>query len=135
MADITKLSSANIDGLSAQHCVTVRELFAGEALKIADACFVASDGKAYMCNYTSHKMADATVSGVSDFVGFTNKVVHSGEPVTLFGQGAVFGYAAAMTPGQMLYISTNNGLLADAKSGIDEPVAKAISVSDILVIR
>ena len=135
MTTITKLSTAGVDGLSAQKCDTISQLFAGEALKKADACFIASDGLVYMSNYTAHQYSSITASGVSNFDGFTNKAVAVGEPVTLFGNGAQFGYGSSLTPGILCYVTTSDGLIADAKGGIDLPVAKVISATDIRVIR
>jgi len=131
MADLTKLSTAGIDGVSANRCAYITENFAGEDLGKVDACYIASDGKVYKA-----VSSQVTISGIADFSGFTNRVVPSGQPVTLFGAGAIFGYASALTPGQYLYVSNTAGKLSDTKiASADLPVAKAIDLKNIIVAR
>lgn len=118
MAVITKSSKAGVDATSAQRGVVITELFAGEDLAKCDACYIASDGKVYK----------TVLSG--SFDGFTNRIVLSGYPVELFGQGVILGYAdATMTPGADVYEAAD-GKVAD--SG-DLVVARAITTSDLLV--
>jgi hypothetical protein len=131
-ADITKLSTAGVDGISANRCIVLSELFAGEALAKADACYIRSDGLVYKA-VSTHQ---ATLTGFADFDGFTDRAVKSGQPVSLFGHSAIFGYAAAMTPGQPLFVSSNAGLISDTKvAANDTPIAKAISLTDFKVIK
>lgn len=120
MSDITKITKAGIDGLSANRCVMFTELFAGEALDKADACYIANDEKVYQ----------ATASG-GLFNGFTNVAVASGQPVTLFGFGAIYDYGDELTPGDSYYLSATPGALATSGS---VKVAKAISESEIFVV-
>lgn len=131
MSLITQASVVSLDMKSAQHVPYVSALKAGEDLLSAAPCYVGSDGKVYMSISTQ-----TTVSGVADYVGFTADVIASGSPVTLFKTGARFNYASSMTPGAYLFIGATAGRLDNAKvaSG-DDPVAVAISASDILVVK
>jgi hypothetical protein len=131
MSDVTKTSVLGIDTNSAMRCVIVSELFAGEALAKLDAVRIDSDGTVMKAVSTQ-----CTISGEADFDGIVDRVYATGQPVTIFGQGVVCRYATGMTPGMPLWVSSNAGLLSDAKvASADEPVAKAISATDIKVIK
>jgi hypothetical protein len=130
MADLT-ISNFGIDGFSAQKCVSISELHAGEALTKGEACRIDSDGKVYGAVST-----ETTISGVSDFDGFAMRAVTSGGAVTLFGLGAICNYAESMTPASFLYVSDTKGKLGTTAQNVaDKPVAKVITDSEIVVIR
>jgi hypothetical protein len=129
MSLITVVTDASMDTRSAMHANFISALFAGEAIDNCSPCRLGSDGKVYMA---------VTASGVapSDFIGFSADNVVSGGPVTVFGKGARFNYAAGMTPNTQLFVSATKGKLSDAVvEANDKPVALAISATDIVVIR
>lgn len=130
MSDITK-ANASMDTVSAQYTPPITGLYAGEALGIAVPCYIdSSDGLVYQC-VTSGSTAGQ--EGI-EAVGFTARATKSGEPVTLFGNGVRFRYAAAMTPGDRLYVSGTAGKLSDAQiSSDDAGVAMVLTATDILV--
>jgi hypothetical protein len=129
MAAIT-LDSVNLDAMSAQWCPQITGLFAGEALFLGAACYVkASDGKVY-----KSKAAAAETGRVH---GFTGRAVAINEPVTLFGKGARFHYAASgLTPGAQLFLSgaTFGELATATATGDTKGIAMAINATDIMVM-
>ena len=131
MADLLKASTAGVDSLGATHGVILSTLFAGEALAKADACYIYSDGT------VKKSVSTVAVSGIANFIGFTNKAYAAGQAVELFGAGSCLGYAVStVTPGAFYWVSTNAGLLATTQQVTgDRPVAYGISTSDIVVIR
>jgi hypothetical protein len=130
MALITRSSSASGD---TTHLIKVPQisgdLYAGEALDPAAPCYIkASDGLVYMSNGTA-------LNEAAKMDGFTARAVGIGQPVTLYGIGARFGYSTAMTPGTPLYIGATAGRLdTAATTGGTVPVARAINATDIRVI-
>jgi hypothetical protein len=68
--------------------------------------------------------------------GFTPRAAAAGEPVTLYGVGARFGYAdSGLTPGAPLYLGTTAGRLdTAATTGGTVPTATALNATDILVV-
>src|SRR6185369_17875635 len=100
MALITQDANVSIDAASAMYANQVTGLYAGEDLLAGAPCYIkSSDGQAYMSNGTAANEA-------AEIVGFTPRAAKAGEPITLFGQGARFRYAAAgtLTPGDRYYI-------------------------------
>lgn len=131
MAEITVASTASLDAVSAMHASFISALEAGEALTVAAPCYIASDGKVYKSVSTQ-----TTISGYSDYIGFTPDSVVSGGPVTLFRSGTRFNFSTGMTPNTPLYVSTTAGILNTVKQAAnDAPVAIAVSATDILVIK
>ena len=102
-------------------------LYAGENLDPVAPCYIkASDGRVYMSNGTANDAA-AKVDGFTP-VGYL-----TGEPVTLYGPGARFGYGNGLTIGA-LYLGATPGQLDNASTiGGLVPIAKAISSTDIVV--
>jgi hypothetical protein len=112
-------------------CKQITGLIAGEALAIAAPCRIDADGLVYMCGGTSGSPGD-----VGSLAGFTARVVASGEPVTLFGEGARFQYGASLTPGAILYVGATAGRLDDGSTAFDDQgVALVLTATDIQVIR
>jgi hypothetical protein len=144
MADITKVSPS-VEPRSAMRAVILEgDLLAGEALSAGDAVFIHSDGKLYQSDAVDHvDTLELTDSGtdtidivVSKFVGMVNEDYAAGEPVTVFGHGAIFNYGSGLTEGAFYWVSGTQGALSDARVATgDSAVAMAISTQDILVIR
>lgn len=108
-------------------------LEAGEALVGGYACYIKSDGKAWLAG-----TAVATGTNAVQFDGFAMRDYAAGDAVTLIGQGGVvmLDGNAGLTPGDDLYLGATAGVLSDAKvAGADLPVARAISTSAIRVLR
>jgi hypothetical protein len=130
MALITRSSSAGGD---TTHLIKVPQIagdvYAGEALDACAPCYIkASDGLVYMSNGTAANEA-------AKFDGFTARAVAAGQPVTLYGIGARFGYGSGLTPGANYYIGATAGRLdSAATTGGTVAVARAINATDIRVL-
>jgi hypothetical protein len=108
-------------------------LEAGEAIVGGYACYVKSDGKAWLAG-----TAVATGTTQVAFDGFAMRDYAAGDAVTLIGVGNIvmLDGNAGLTAGKELYLSATAGVLSDAKiAGADQPVAKAVSTSAIRVLR
>lgn len=130
MAAIT-LADVSIDPMTAQYAQQITGLYAGEALFLGAACYVkAADGLVYKSN-------GAADTEPARCHGFTGRKVAIGEPVTLFGVGARFRYAAGMTPGAQLFLSgATAGELATAASvGDTLGAAFVVNATDIMIAR
>jgi len=144
MSDITR-TTPSVDGWSANRCVVLSGLVAGEALTSGDAVFIHTDGKVYQADAADHKDTLTLEAGdtdpvldISKFDGFVQADYVAAEGgVTLFGQGAILTkYAASLTAGSFYWVSGTQGSLADARVATnDSPVAKSISTTEILVLR
>jgi hypothetical protein len=119
-----------MDVSTGMYAPQISGLYAGEDLDPAAPCYIKSaDGKVYMSNGTSANEA-------AEVVGFTPRSVKSGQPVTLFGDGARFFYGSGLTPGDKYYIGATKGRLdASTTTGDSVGVAQAITSTDIRVIR
>ncbi len=133
MAVIIKAASPSMDANQA-HQVAAGNLFAGEDLDAVAPCYIkGSDGKVYMSEGSASNEA-------AKFHGFTARQTDLGEPVTLFGAGTRFKYAAGLTPGATLYIATDDydgagRLDTTTTTGDTTGTAFAVSATDIVVCR
>jgi len=82
---------------------------AGEDLLAVAPCYIkTSDGKIYMSNGTAANEA-------AEVAGFTPRAVKAGQPVTLYGAGACFNYAAfSGQSGDRLFLAATAGRLDTA---------------------
>ncbi len=133
MALVTPISNITVETRSAQHANQIPAslgLVAGEALLAAAPCYIkASDGKVYMSNGTAANEA-------AEVDGWTGKSYAVGEPVSLWGRGAIFEYATGMTPGAVLFAGTTAGRLdTAATTGDAVGVARTINATHIRVTR
>lgn len=129
MALLTRASTAHMDTVTGMKASQLSGFIAGEALDIAAPCYIkSSNGLVYMSNGTAANEA-------SKVDGFTPRAVAVGQPVTLFGPGTRFEYAASgLTIGDPLYVGATKGRLDDAPTvGGTIPVAKVISATEIVV--
>lgn len=141
MANVTKASVISVDANSAKKVPPISPLTAGEDLSAGSACYIkTSDGLVYECE------SSQTIDGKARYLGFAPVAYLSGEVVTLFSKGIRFTYGASMTAGTYLWISQTVARLADIPTvtvGVlyvdqfsgDDPVAIALSSTDILVLR
>lgn len=131
MALVTKVAQASMDtstGMFARQ--TTGNLYAGEALAVADVCYIkASDGKVYRSNGTA-------VNEAAKFDGIVARACAVGEPVTLFGLGARFRYGSGLTIGTDLYVAATAGGLDTAPTvgGVD-PIARVRTATDIQITK
>jgi hypothetical protein len=131
MADLTISLTSSLDANSARHAVRISELFAGEALPVCAPCYIGADGLVYKSVSTV-----VIASGVSAYAGFTPDVVASGCPVTLFGAGSRMDCSTSLTPGAIFFVSDTAGKISDTKIAVnDDPIAMAVSETDIVVLR
>lgn len=134
MTLITRRTGVTVETISGVHAPKIPAslgLVAGEALDAAAPCYIkASDGKVYMSS-------GASATEVAELDGFTGKSYAIGEPVTLFGKGTIFEYAASgLTIGAPLYIGATAGRLDDGTTTGDAVgVARTITAKHIRVTR
>lgn len=122
MALVTRLPSADIDaGAAMLNPVLSGDLIAGEALDAVAPCYLAADGKYYMC--------DATTAGVKTRVaGWTPQAYKQNAVIDLVqGDGTTASYATGLTPGIPLYLASTKGRLDTAPgTGDAGPVAQVM---------
>jgi hypothetical protein len=132
MAVLTKDSVVSLDASSGMFAPQIPDLLAGEAIAAGDCCYIkTADGKLYRSNGTAAAEA-------AEFVGLAARAAAVGQPVTVFGLGARFHYAAAGTlgPGDKYFVSATPGALDTvATIGGTVAVAQAINDTDIRVIH
>lgn len=126
-------TTTTVETISAAHASQIPAstgLKAGEDLLAAAPCYIkASDGKVYMSNGTAANEA-------AEIDGFTGKSYKSGEPVSLWGRGAIFEYGTGLTPGAILYLGATAGRLdTAATTGDAVGVARTINAKYIRVTR
>lgn len=128
MALVTRDPAASPDGSTGMFAPQISGLLAGENIEPAQPCYIKSDGTVWLANGTA---ADA----LAKVRGFATRSTRAGQPVTLYGRGARFRYATAMTPGIDLFLFTTAGTLGDAATtGGTVPIAFAVSATDIIVL-
>jgi hypothetical protein len=130
MALVTVLASASMDASTGMYAPQVTGLVAGEDLLVVAPCYIkTSDGKVYQSNGTA-------ATEPAEFMGFTARATKAGQPVTLFGLGARFRYAAfSGQAGDKLFIAATAGRLDTAATTGDAiGVVRVLNASDIVVI-
>jgi len=129
MALITRSANASIDASTGMFAPQLTGLYAGEDLDAAAPCYVKSDGKIYMSDGTAANAAAAVD-------GFAPRACKSGQPITLFGEGARFQYGTGLTPGATFYVGATKGRLdGTATTGDAAGIARVVTATDIIVLR
>lgn len=129
MALVTKSATASVDANSIDNSNRLSGLLAGEAIAAFDLVRIHSDGTVMLCNATALN-ASAYVDGIAA------GAADSGQPVTIFKQGARIKYATGLTPAAILYAGATAGRLdTAATTGDATGVAKVVSATDIVIIR
>jgi hypothetical protein len=133
MALVTQATDAGVDGSTGAFAPQIPDLIAGEdstaGLTVIPCYIAAADGKVYMAD-------GVAANEKAVLAGFAARSFKAGQPVTLFGIGTRFRYAAALTPGAKLFIGATAGRLdTAATTGDAVGVAQAISATDIRVTR
>jgi len=135
MALVTVSATAGFDAVSALYAPQISDgLVAGADIGSSSQpitpCYIkGSDGKAYPSNATA---ADE----LAVFAGFAVRFTKTGEPVTLFGVGLKFEYAAGLTPGTKLFLAATAGRLDTAATTGDAlGVVQCVTATMVRVIR
>jgi len=131
MALVTRATDASMGPVSAMFAPQVTGI-AGEDLDVVAPCYIkGADGLIYM--------GDGTAADEKALIaGLTPRACKQGEPITLFGIGARFKYAAAgtLTPGVKLFVAATPGRLDTAATiGDATGIVQAISDTDVRVVR
>lgn len=136
-------ASACLEPFSAMRCFMVAGLTSGCTLKAGYAVYIDSNG-------TLQPTVQTQQSGsLTLFDGLVAKDAVSGDyGLTVWGKGARFNYSTGLTPGQLLYVASSGsegGLTTTPKmfagypgaggSVCDLPVAKAVTATDIVIVR
>lgn len=122
MAAIAKSGTPSLCSLEPQQGDSITGLVAGEALAAFDACYIKSDGKAWL--------ATAAAADAKGYVrGYAARAVAAGQPITLFRECRV-RYGASLTPGANVFLSSATpGALQDT-AGAHAPNAIGYCVDD-----
>ncbi len=104
----------------------------GQNLDAGAPCYLNSDGRIYM---SASAITDESTH--PNFVGFTVQTYSASQPCTLFGLGSRLHIAeSGLTVGARVWSGSVAGTIQDAKGAtLDEPLAKVVSATDILVVR
>lgn len=123
MADVAKSGTPSLSTVTPCHAHSIVGLVAGEAIAVADACYIKSDGKVW-------RSTGAAATAPAKVRGFPMQAAAVNEPITLLA-GVNVRYGAGMTPGQDLFLSgAVAGALADAAStGGTAPIGFAIDAT------
>lgn len=108
------------------NCFVGSNLKAGEAIAAGDACYIKSDGKAWLATGTANNAA-------AQVDGFAALAAAVGEAVTLLTDVDMH-YGASLTPGARYYLGTTGGTLDTATTtGGLIAIAKALDTTRIRV--
>jgi hypothetical protein len=129
MAAVAKSARAGYDALSAQTCVKISELFAGEKFEILAPVYIAdSDGLV-------HPATDDSTNELQ-FDGFASRGIDSdmiGAPVTILSHGAIMEWlndSDSFLGGTLLYVGATNALETTGTAA----VAMTINSREIICI-
>ena len=126
MATITRVSPSP-DASTSMFARNTSGVLAGEAIAIGQACYIKSDGKAWLAT-------GAAANAAAKFRGLAARSAAVGQPVTLLGAGSRWKYGSGLTPGADYFVSATAGSLDDAATtGGTVSVAYAIDTTDIMV--
>lgn len=98
---------------------------AGEAIAAGDACYIKSDGKAWLAT-------GAAANAAAKVAGFAAGPAAVNEAITLYADVAMH-YGAGLTPGALYYLSTAGSLDTAATTGGTTPCAVALDATRIRV--
>lgn len=134
MSDLTKSADA---GLSEAGWKSPLSRKAGAEIAAGDACYIDTNGLLQKAVSTNWMVTGTT--GQIAFDGLAEKAIPSGTVGEIFGAGSEFYYAdSGLVIGTALWVSNTAGKLADARvaaAGTDQPVAKVISATNIVLLR
>lgn len=128
MSLITRSADASVDASTAAVAPQISGLVAASDIDVAAPCYITSAGKVAMCDATA-------ANELAVLAGFAPRAAKTGQPITLYGAGTRFRYGSGLTPGAYYYLGATAGRLDDAATtGNDQPVAQAVSATDIRVV-
>lgn len=122
-------------------------LLAGEALFAGSACYVASTGLVMLSATAPGTLPAGPASVLASFDGLCLQERAEGDPVTLFGLGAVvdlIDITSGITPAIGDYLwpagTGNEGFLSDADISVfpvagEMPICKVVSDTAVMVVR
>ena len=129
MAAVAKCANVGYDALSAQTCVKISELFAGEKFGLLSPVYIAdSDGLVYMATDDS--------TNELNFDGFASRAIDSdmiGSPVTILSHGVIMEWledSDNISPGTLLYVGAANALETTGTTA----VAMSVNSKEIICI-
>lgn len=123
MAQVAKSGTPSLASVTTQ-VNSLSGLIAGEAIAAGDACYIKSDGKAWLATGTSANAA-------AKVFGYACQAASVGEAVTL-AYDVRFRYGAGLTPGIQVFLSATAGTLSDvATTGGTAPIGVAIDATRI----
>lgn len=123
MAQIAKSGTPSLASVTSQ-VNSLSGLLAGEAIAAGDACYIKSDGKAWLATGTAANAA-------AKVYGYAAQAATVGEAVTLM-YDVRFRYGAGLTPGAQVFLSATAGTLSDvATTGGTAPIGVVVDVTRI----
>lgn len=139
MADIAKYGTPSMcSPTPASNQQLAGDLFAGEDIGAADACYIKStDGKVYRCVHVTGATAPDAPSKCR---GYAFAAAKSGQPVTLIWD-VDFAYASPsvpLTPGQDIWLSATAGAINNAAPGTHaaiQPIGFAVDTTRVHLDR
>lgn len=108
---------------------------AGVSLAPGDAVYVDSNG---LVQKATNATVGATGSSFAEskFDGMVVETFISGSKgVSIFGHGTVIDYGSSLTIGAQYYLGTGGAIQDTMPTAVDRPVAKAISATNIRILR
>lgn len=123
MAQIAKSGTPSLASVTTQ-VNSLSGLIAGEAIAAGDACYIKSDGKAWLATGTAANAA-------AKVYGYACQAASVGEAVTL-AYDVRFRYGAGLTPGAQVFLSATAGTLSDvATTGGTAPIGVVVDATRI----
>lgn len=123
MAQIAKSGTPSLASVTTQ-VNSLSGILAGEAIAAGDACYIKSDGKAWLATGTAANAA-------AKVYGYACQAASVGEAVTL-AYDVRFRYGAALTPGAQVFLSATAGTLSDvATTGGTAPIGVVVDATRI----
>ena len=127
MATVAKSGTPSISTTVPCPAHSITGLLAGESIAAGDPCYIkAADGKVW-------RSIGTTADAAAKTDGWCLQAAVAGDAVSLYFD-VNLRYGAAMTPGDLLYVSLTAGTLQNATSaGGTVPIAKVIDATRIRV--
>lgn len=128
MAAVAKSGTPSLASVLPPANCKITGLLAGEAIAAGDACYVKSDGKAWLAT-------GAAANAAAKVRGFAAEACAVGQAVTLL-HDVMIRYGAGLTPGADLFLSAATpGALSDvATTGGTAPIGFVVDATRIYVM-
>src|SRR6188474_860351 len=122
MAAVAKSGTPSVCSVTNQFN-SLAGLIAGEAIAAGDACYIKSDGKAWLAT-------GAAANAAAKVYGYACQAASVGEAVTL-AYDVRFRYGAGLTPGTQVFLSTGGALVDAATTGGTAPIGVVVDATRI----